>query len=289
MSADVEGTGEPVFKKIIVGHDGSAQAEDALAFAKALIPAQLLVAQIFPHEAFLDSPVPEPDEPQHALVEQRTAEVREELRPVAEQAGGAPVVVAGTSPAHGLHRLAVQLEADLIIVGSSHRGRAGQVLAGTAGERVLHGAPCAVAVARRGFAREPELSLGQIGVGYNGSSESRLALQEATRIGLGVGAALKLFAVAPNTPFAERDRLKDELEATVAALPDELQVEGVLLSGHPNEVLGEQEVDLLVVGSRGYGPLRTLLLGGVSGPLVRSASSTVLVLPRGLDSPRHSP
>ena len=39
-------------------------------------------------------------------------------------------------------------------------------------------------------------------------------------------------------------------------------------------------VGLLVCGSRGYGPLRSVLLGGVSRRLVDAAHCPVLVLPR---------
>jgi nucleotide-binding universal stress UspA family protein len=39
--------------------------------------------------------------------------------------------------------------------------------------------------------------------------------------------------------------------------------------------------DLLAVGSRGYGPLRAVLLGSVSSALVRSAASPLVVVPRG--------
>ena len=37
------------------------------------------------------------------------------------------------------------------------------------------------------------------------------------------------------------------------------------------------DLDLLVVGSRGYGPFRSTLIGGVSGRVVRAASCPVLV------------
>ena len=39
---------------------------------------------------------------------------------------------------------------------------------------------------------------------------------------------------------------------------------------------------LLVVGSRGYGPLRRVLLGSVSTELVRSAPCPLIVTPRGM-------
>jgi len=40
------------------------------------------------------------------------------------------------------------------------------------------------------------------------------------------------------------------------------------------------EVDLLFCGSRGYGPTRRVLLGGVSTRLVRQARRPVVVVPR---------
>ncbi|MEO8687762.1 MAG: universal stress protein [Solirubrobacteraceae bacterium] len=43
-------------------------------------------------------------------------------------------------------------------------------------------------------------------------------------------------------------------------------------------------VDLLVIGSRAYGPLRAVLLGGVSGKVIRSASCPVIVIPNGAQS-----
>ena len=48
------------------------------------------------------------------------------------------------------------------------------------------------------------------------------------------------------------------------------------------EILADasEELDLLVLGSRGYGPLHSVLVGGVAGRVVREAACPVLVLPR---------
>ncbi|MBJ7348576.1 MAG: universal stress protein, partial [Thermoleophilaceae bacterium] len=42
----------------------------------------------------------------------------------------------------------------------------------------------------------------------------------------------------------------------------------------------ESGVDLLVVGSRGYGPVNTVLLGTVTGKLMRQAPCPVMAVPR---------
>jgi nucleotide-binding universal stress UspA family protein len=49
------------------------------------------------------------------------------------------------------------------------------------------------------------------------------------------------------------------------------------------------EIDLLVCGSRGYGPLRSVLVGGVSDRLTRQAPCPVIVVPRGAVAEPHEP
>ena len=41
-----------------------------------------------------------------------------------------------------------------------------------------------------------------------------------------------------------------------------------------------EHLDVLVMGSRGYGPLHAVLVGGVAGRVVRDAACPVIVLPR---------
>ena len=52
--------------------------------------------------------------------------------------------------------------------------------------------------------------------------------------------------------------------------------------GNAAKVLAEasEQLDLLVLGSRGYGPMHSVLVGGVAGRVVRDAACPVLVLPR---------
>jgi nucleotide-binding universal stress UspA family protein len=54
--------------------------------------------------------------------------------------------------------------------------------------------------------------------------------------------------------------------------------------GDPADVLVDlsQRIDLLVCGSRGYGPLRGVLLGSVTRRVIAEAHCPVIVLPRGV-------
>jgi hypothetical protein len=93
-----------------------------------------------------------------------------------------PMGLYATSAAAGLHRLAETLDADLVVVGSSHRGPLGRMLIGSTATRLLNGARCPVAAAPRGFATSEHPVLRVIGLGYDGSPESRVALEGAARL-----------------------------------------------------------------------------------------------------------
>lgn len=203
----------------------------------------------------------------------------------------------------GLQELAERGEADLIVLGSTHRAGIGSVAPGSVAEHLLSGAPCRIAIAPRGYARaravlhaelsgeaaddvpageplpmvRPELRL--VAVGYDGRPESRAALVDAERIAGRGPAAVRLVGVT--TP--ETRDLETVLAETAAALPAELRALPVHERGDPAVRLLEhsgQGVDLLVLGSRGHGPLLRALTGSVSAKLIRRAACPVLVVPR---------
>ena len=76
---------------------------------------------------------------------------------------------------------------------------------------------------------------------------------------------------------------REGLDEAVAALPAEVRAETVFMAGTPGPELAAQTegVDLMVVGSRGYGPRAAVLLGGVTHTVIRKAHCPVIVLPRG--------
>ncbi len=75
----------------------------------------------------------------------------------------------------------------------------------------------------------------------------------------------------------------EQAERATAELRDGIPVNARTIAGIPAEILVERsgELDLLVLGSRAYGPLRHALLGSVSATVMRGAHCPVLVLPRG--------
>ncbi|HWJ50911.1 MAG TPA: universal stress protein [Solirubrobacteraceae bacterium] len=80
------------------------------------------------------------------------------------------------------------------------------------------------------------------------------------------------------------DQLVESARSAIAELED---VEAHAAYGDPAEELAlfGASVDLLVVGSRGYGPIGRLVHGSTSQRLVRLARCPVLVLPRNVAGP----
>ena len=189
------------------------------------------------------------------------------------------VAVLGRSPAQGLHDFAEEQRPTALVVGSSHRGLLGRVIAGRVASRLFAGAPCPVAVAPRGYARRPDTQLRSIGVGFDDSPESWNAIQRAAALGVAAGATLRVIhalhpVIAPPMAPEESERLTGELRASrelalnraAASVSKDLHAEATLLVGDPVLVLEHEAsrgLDLLVLGARGYGPLRRVLLGSV--------------------------
>jgi nucleotide-binding universal stress UspA family protein len=280
-----------MFETIVVGVDGREGGRDALALAAVLqrvFASEIVAVHAFPLDYYLGRGA---DGEYEQVVHDRAAAVaRDEVERAAVSAR--PFVVADGSPGRALHRAATTHGADLIVVGSAHRGRVGRVLAGDVTAGTLHGAPCPVLVAPRGHG-EHGGELSTIGVGFDGSPESRAALELAHRIAETVGARLRVICVVvppdpggPSQDWAEhahkrRARAEERLAAALADLGE--IASGALPVGNPARELSDaaHELDLLVTGSRGYGPIRRLMLGSTSSKLVHDAPCPVLVLTRG--------
>jgi nucleotide-binding universal stress UspA family protein len=166
-------------------------------------------------------------------------------------------------------------------VDAAHSEDAGLIVTGSARTalHVLHGSPLPVAVAPAGFADGPEDRLRVIGVGFDGQPESRAALRIAERVALEQEATLRVYAVV--LPGGEG--LNERLHEEVGRLDTRVRAAASVRRGDPAAALTEatrEGLDLLVLGSRGYGPLRRVVFGSVSSRLLAAAECPVLVLPR---------
>jgi nucleotide-binding universal stress UspA family protein len=283
-----------MFKTIIVGVDAREGGRDALALASTLARlggGELIAVHAYPYDYFVS---------RGAGAEFETAmhgAALETLEGELERTGvdARPVAVPDGSPGRALHLAARRNEGDLIVVGSTHRGALGRVLAGDATASALHGAPCPVVVAPAGYARHRG-ALRTIGVAYDGSPEAHAALTLASDLAQDAGARLRVIEVVAMpqlgdpyfvyaTDWGELTQARrEEAEERVAHVVAELGpiATGDVVVGLPARELAfaGNELDLLVTGSRNYGPLRRLVLGSTSARLVHEAPCPVLVATR---------
>jgi nucleotide-binding universal stress UspA family protein len=153
---------------------------------------------------------------------------------------------------------------------------------------VMQRTPCAVAVAPSGFAEGPK-ALVRIGVAYDGSPESEVALAHAGLLAAAHRSQLiPQHAVAPHfypTGVGIAAVPVDDPAAELAIARERLgRADGVDVHhvyGPPAESLLEfsRTVDLLVCGSRHIGLGRRIVLGSTSAKLARHVHSPLLVTP----------
>jgi nucleotide-binding universal stress UspA family protein len=276
-----------MFSQIVVGVDGRAGGRDAMALAERLLAPDGILILTHVVGAGGRSTVALLAEEEEKLV----AEIRSTK--LAPDSGGEVICVRSSSPGRGLHERAERSRADLIAVGSCRRSLLGRVVVGDDTRAALNGAPCAVAIAPTGYANLAT-RIRKVGVAYNGSPESIHALDAARQLASELHASLSAFEVVslPADPYTGGvvaldgqaiERIVAEARESIAELGG---VEAHAAYGFPPEELGlySASVDLLVVGSRGYGPVGRLIHGSTSHQLARTARCPLLVLPRSIDT-----
>ncbi|HEY7150697.1 MAG TPA: universal stress protein [Solirubrobacterales bacterium] len=283
--------------KVMVGYDGRTEARDALALGRMLARlagGRLILAAVLPVKKESIGL-----EGYEAALEEDSDRLFAAVLPSLSELDVETCVTGNDPPAEALRTLAENQGADAIVLGSTHRGPVGRIYPGSVAERLLHGSPCGVAVAPRGFASRNDGEPRVLAVAFDGSLESELGLEVAR--GLAEASSATVRVVAVHEPFAppaaglapmgvadvgavtQREAMEERLHEAVDALPAAVRAKGLLRKGRAaEELLKEAElgVDLLVMGSRGHGPLGQVLLGGVSAKVVRSAPCPVLVMPR---------
>ncbi|MEA2322418.1 MAG: hypothetical protein QOD81_2268 [Solirubrobacteraceae bacterium] len=282
-----------MFKTIVVGVDGREGGRDALSLAGRLAllnGGELVAVRALPFDYY----VSRAGSPPYAALAEHDA--KRELKDELAQAGfTARIRVLGdTSPARALHRVAEEEAADVIVVGSTRHGRIGRVLAGDDAAGTVHGSSCPVAVAPRGLAGQEWTAVKRIGVGFDARPESRQAFALAAALARDCGASIAVrSAVMTPIPTVEftaygdggLERAREAASEQLRDLLADRDVEGSgdVVVGTPIDTLVELsgEVDLLVLGSRAWGPVRRIVVGSTAAQVMRDAHCPVLVLPRG--------
>jgi nucleotide-binding universal stress UspA family protein len=290
-----------VASRVVIGYDGSEASEDAVAFGLTWsrstgdVP---IVATVYPEEHPFGLGVRRVDIDWVTYVGEQAEIIQDKVRAAV---GDAALYrnIASTSASHGLTDLAEDVEAVLVIVGTTQESGLTRALLGSTTERLLYGATAPVMVVPPGWRQSAPDRISSIGVAYVDTREGREALRMAVRAAQRIPARLTLYSVLDQLSEgysylvgrtdeqAFLDRMRDSfgkaLDLAATGVPPELMPRTVLLEGAAVESLaglGQDDVDLIVCGSRGYGPARRVLLGGVSSRLIRRAKLPVAVVPR---------
>jgi nucleotide-binding universal stress UspA family protein len=193
-------------------------------------------------------------------------------------------------PARGL--LDASVGADLLVLGARGLGPFRALLLGSVSQHCLHQATVPVAIVRA----TPERHAGRprVVVGVDGSVTAQRALKWAVEEARVRHAVLEVVhawnppALAAPTVGLDETVFDDAAQAIVAEALDQVDTSGlpdpvrrVIKPGTGAQVLVEQaaDADLVVVGSRGLGGFKGLLLGSVSQQVAHHAACPVVVLP----------
>jgi nucleotide-binding universal stress UspA family protein len=278
-------------RRVLIGYDGTTGGLDAIALATTMAEpdAEFLLVDVLPAVGLfaIRTRRLEDEEPP-----QSQGFFLEALRDLSGSQVETRTYVAN-SAAHVLTALAEDEGFDLIAIGPCHPGVVGRILLGSVGAGLMHGAAAPVAAAPRGY-REPDpRSIREIAVAWDGSPEAREATLHAEALARRESARLRLITVdvrqttLPGTigwePLVPKspEEICDEGIGSVA--PDIDVVGKVIGGGSIASAIAEDcgsDVDLIVVGSRGYGALGRVIIGSVATGLLHHASCPVLTVPR---------
>jgi nucleotide-binding universal stress UspA family protein len=207
---------------------------------------------------------------------------------------GAPVAELDDTSADGVAAAIEAQEPALVVLGSG---------GGTA-VHVIHGASCPVGVVPPGRERS---SVQMVGAAFAPTPEGREALRAAATLARAFGARLRVVValdpkhaeeaegrlarvhhehnVADDIALRQTMETESEMQSAIAEFAGGLEVETDELYQEPAHALiaASENLDLLVMGSRARGPIKSVVLGSVSRHVAGSANCPVLVLPRGTE------
>ncbi|MBS1695449.1 MAG: universal stress protein [Actinobacteria bacterium] len=212
------------------------------------------------------------------------------------------VVHQSNSVPTGLTELATEIDAGLVVVGSSSSGLLGRVALGSVTDRLVHTASVPVAIAPRAYPTNPA-PIDRLTVSYGGQADAVGLIAASADLAKRWSVRLRIvsFAVRPVKLFAGSvessaenlvieqwtRRTVEEISGQLSdvraaiALPD---VEVVIGAGHDwREAVDDvswETGDLLVLGSGAAGQSAQVFLGSAASKILRNTPVPVMILPR---------
>jgi nucleotide-binding universal stress UspA family protein len=226
------------------------------------------------------------------------ARMKSRVRPPLWRGGPAPNVLIRTgNPGRLILDTVAEEKPDLLIVGAHRKRGVVDALEGTIAQKILNARKCALLMVQRPAHAEYSNVLLALDLSVDSSGVVRAA---ESLLRHGDARATVVHACEPQyevtllpADVADVSRAHYSQHATVTAIQDLLREETtdstryevVVAEGRPVPALRRaiefHRPDLLILGTRGNGPLRRALLGSVANQLLKIVECDVLVVPRG--------
>ncbi len=297
--------------KILLATDGSAEAERAARMAKSLserLDSELHVVYVEPLPgpyAFPETAVVDPAY-RDTVRKRAKGDAGEKLVEEVEKVRGMGGEIAGSHAAAGrpdaeIVRVAEELPAGLVVVGSRGLGGVRRALLGSVSSSVVRHARGSVLVVRGEGGQAGVDFAGPIVLAVDGSEQAKMATQAAAELSAATGSEVHVIYVQPSPErlyghhlYSEeiKESLLEQARTEARAFLDE-QAEAVgsgggsvaqtyLATGRPDEEIIELAEEIgagtVVIGSRGLEGIRRALLGSVSESVLHHAHCPVMVV-----------
>lgn len=285
----------------LAGKSGNAPLHLAVGAARTL-RTSLTVATIVPRPWTFPSPA-RVDAEYAAWADQLAADSAREAQRELESLGESLEVKyhshAHRSVSGGLTDVVTELDADLLVLGSSANGQLGQVVVGSTADRLLHSSPVPLAIAPRGYRMPRGGVLTRITCGYPGTPESLEVVRRVADLAKRIEVPLRVITFAvrgrtmypPEVGLHAEDSILAAWEAQAAEMLAQLRTDGVVgedvvlqvVSGNGwDQAIDDaewQDGEILALGTSPRGDIARVFLGTRGTKILRVSPVPVLVLP----------
>ena len=199
----------------------------------------------------------------------------------------------------GLVEVVTELNAEVLVLGSSANGQLGQVVVGSTADRLLHSSPVAVAIAPRGYREPRDGMLTRITCGYPGTPASVDVVQRTYALSKRLKVPLRVISFAvrgrtmypPEVGLHAEDSILAVWEQQAQTMLNALRTDGVVgddvelavVSGNGwDQALDDAEWrdgEVLALGTSPRGDVARVFLGSRGTKILRHSPVPVLVLP----------
>jgi len=281
---------------ILVAVDGSDGSRAALRWARSFaepMDATIRVVQAWEYPPMAALPGGPTLVPQAEAGNRVAAELSQFLRDeLGHRAEEVDAVVEPGTPDLAVLRVAARLGADLIVVGKRGLGAVAGRFLGSVSRRIVEHATCPVAVVPDTLVQHE----GPVVIGVDESVNAGVALQWATKVAAAQRCSLVVVHAVSSAPPASPLSLGEAMDRAGQAIADEqsrpaidagLDVRTVVKTIDPRPLItataDEFDARLVVAGSRGAGPIASLLMGSTATYLAERCERPLVLVP---SSPR---